>query len=43
MTVEQYLAEIIFHLKVIQVFLACISGCLGAFFIMVALKYKGIL
>lgn len=38
-----YLSEIVFHLKVIELFLGCLSGCLLAFFCMVALKYKGIL
>ena len=36
-------SEIIFHLKVIEIFLGCISGVLLAFFCIVAIKYKGIL
>ena len=35
--------EIIFHLKVIELFLGCIAGLLAAFLGMIAIKYKGIL
>ena len=40
---ENYYSEILYHVRVIELFLALISAVLCVFFCMVALKYKGIL